>query len=919
MRTLKLIGLSLTLTLSGCGTGLCLNVMDCGLPAMISFSLNQALDLGARGFGTVTNTTVLMTNEGGVAATNLNAIDIPAPFGFAGGNYPGTGGTCTAELAAGDSCTLVISFTAPPPPRAAHKSTLIFAYNDGTEDQTVTLTLDAVSDNGPFNRAAGLSSAVSSLVVDSSGLYFAGGGTLNDQKLGAFNHFTPTGVLDRTFLTGYSSVRGIESGLNGSIYVSETHSPTESIVVGSTWTIKISRYLSDGTVDGTFSTGAGPTGGLNNNVRLMAFDGTSKIYIAGDFTTWDGTANIRSIARLNANGSLDTTFNIGTGVTAGLGSSYADSLVVAADGSGDVYVGGNFTAYRGTTNTNRIARINSDGTLDTVFNIGSGATAGCNGQVMVIAPLADGDVYLGGTFTSYKGTANLNRIVRVNTDGSVDTAFNIGSGASAGFNSIVYGIVPAANGDVYVAGDFTTYNGTTNVNHIVRLNSDGSIDTGFNTGSGATAGFNGYSVTSIRLAIDGSGDLYAGGSFTKYNNQHMTFLARLNDDGSLDTPFQWATGLPDWNFSHVAPATDGSGSIYVGGTIESVPVVARLKADGSNDSTFNYGSGFSSYVNALAAARDTSGDVYVGGSFTTYNGNSNINYITRLNSDGSIDAGFNIGSGASAGFGSSVEIIRVAADGDVYVGGSFTTYRGTTNVNRIARLNSDGSLDTGFNIGSGASAGFNTTVYGLALATDGTGDVYASGNFATYNGTAINKLVRLNSDGSLDTVFNTTGGFTLFPYHLAAAVDGSGDLYIGGMFTDYKGTANVNRIARLNNDGSLDTGFNIGSGATAGLDWSVDSLYCPEDGTGAVFAGGTFWNYNGTQSNQAARIKPNGALDTDFNTGTGMSGGFSGNCGIYGIASAVDGSGDTYFAGCQAYKGVTQGTISRISSTGVAD
>ena len=112
-------------------------------------------------------------------------------------------------------------------------------------------------------------------------------------------------------------------------------------------------------------------------------------------------------------------------------------------------------------------------------------------------------------------------------------------------------------------------------------------------------------------------------------------------------------------------------------------------------------------------------------------------------------------------------------------GGTFTTYNGTTGLNRILRLNSDGTRDTGFNIGTG----FNLVVNAITPATDGSGDVYVVGDFTSYKGTTgLNRILRLNSDGTRDTGFNIGTGFNLAVNNIAPANDGSGDVYVGGDF-----------------------------------------------------------------------------------------------------------------------------------------
>ena len=121
--------------------------------------------------------------------------------------------------------------------------------------------------------------------------------------------------------------------------------------------------------------------------------------------------------------------------------------------------------------------------------------------------------------------------------------------------------------------------------------------------------------------------------------------------------------------------------------------------------------------------------------------------IARLNADGSTDTGFNPGSGGNDW----VEAVALQPDGKVLIGGSFTSFNGTPR-NRIARLNANGSLDTTFNPGSGV----DNTVNRIAVQSDG--KVLLVGAFTTVNGVSRNRIARLNADGSLDTSFNPGTG-----------------------------------------------------------------------------------------------------------------------------------------------------------------
>jgi uncharacterized delta-60 repeat protein len=202
----------------------------------------------------------------------------------------------------------------------------------------------------------------------------------------------------------------------------------------------------DGTLDISFNTGTGVFGTVNTS----ALQPDGKIIIAGGFTDYNGTY-INGIARLNTNGTLDVSFNPGTGAN-------GDVLACVLQLDGKIIVGGNFANYNGTARNN-IARLNADGTLDTSFNPGTGA----NDDVETISLQSDGKIIIGGHFFSYNGTAR-KKIARLNTDGTLDAGFNPGTGA----DWIIYSSTIQPDGKIIIGGVFTSYNGIGR-NRIARL------------------------------------------------------------------------------------------------------------------------------------------------------------------------------------------------------------------------------------------------------------------------------------------------------------------------------------------------------------------------------------------------------------------------------------------------------------------
>jgi uncharacterized delta-60 repeat protein len=662
----------------------------------------------------------------------------------------------------------------------------------------------------------------------------------------------------------------------------------------------ILRINADGTADPGFSTGTGFQGplappGVVYSVAV-ATDGSGDVYAGGNFISYNGTSRV-NLARINADGSLDTGFAVGTGFDG-----IVRAVAAATDGSGDVYVGGDFANYNGTA-APRIIRLNPDGTVDAGFDVGTG-TAGAV-HCLEVAADGSGDVYAGGSIPTYRGNASKN-LVRINSDGSYDPGFAVGTG----FDFIVRSIQNAADasGDLYAAGIFTTYNGS-GVNRITRLNSDGSRDLGFAVGTGLNA-----EVHKVRVAADGSGDALAAGFFTSYDGMAANQVVRINSDGSRDAQLDPGTGVQgrianDRTIYALAVAADGSGDAWIGGPFTVYNGTGqnrfiRLNADGTVDVTSPQGSAFTGSILTIARTEDGSNDLYVGGGFTIYQG-ALITRIIRLNADGTPDPAFVVGTG----FNNTVDVILPSVDGsgDLYVAGGFSSYQGVS-ANGIVRLNSDGSRDNGFALGTG----FNGNVNALAFAPDGSGDLYVGGSFSSYQGVSANSIVRLNSDGSRDNGFaiGTAFGSGLV-MTLAPLIDGSGDLYVGGGFTTYQGSAHT-RIVRLNSDGSVEPSFNAGSG----FDWTVNGVTLSLDLSGSLYVVGGFLNYQGVSAKALIRLLPSGARDPAFDVGTGFAFGTASNLAV----PARDASGDVYVGGTFTdYQGTPVNRIVRLNPDGSID
>jgi uncharacterized delta-60 repeat protein len=388
-------------------------------------------------------------------------------------------------------------------------------------------------------------------------------------------------------------------------------------------------------------------------------------------------------------GSLDMTFNPGSG---------ADGQVycMALQTNGQIVIGGAFTHFNG-ANENYVARLNADGSLDSSFYAGVGPVGSYPPLVGALAVEADGEILIGGGYSGWNGLS-WNEPIGLRTGGSVDTAFNTSAANGGGVlysgsisgGGTVLAIALQSDGKVLIVGDFARVslgNGNwTNLNNIARLDTNGAVDGTFNNGTGANGSVN-------ALGLQSSGQIVIGGSFTSVNNSNLNYLARLNTDGSVDGSFN--SLLQDGNVQSLAVTPQDE--ILIGGGFTSIngysrTYIACLNADGSLDTNFNPGVGANSPVTAIALQPD--GKVIISGLFTSFNGVSVAGGLARLNTNGTLDVTFNPGSGPNVpGYTVASVILGCQPDGKTLIAGNFTSFNGT-NINRIARLNSDTSSAT---------------------------------------------------------------------------------------------------------------------------------------------------------------------------------------------------------------------------------
>jgi uncharacterized delta-60 repeat protein/prepilin-type N-terminal cleavage/methylation domain-containing protein len=717
-------------------------------------------------------------------------------------------------------------------------------------------------------------------------------------------------------------------------------------------------------VEGPLAIDFNPGSGLDSWGKCIALQADGKAIVGGAFTSIDGVDRNR-IARFNIDGSLDVSFDPGVGFD-------GDVLAVAIQPDGKILVGGKFKKFNNIWRKG-LTRLNTDGTLDWSFNVGQAVHSDDAGWVHAIvlqdqrifsdgtggvSQLNDHKVVVCGCFSRYNYKPAYS-IVRLNMNGRYDPTFDTSEGV-AGF---VHAAAVQKDGKVVIAGTFARFDGVQRRN-IARVLGNGKNDASFDPGTGTD-----NEVRTVKMFDDGK--IFIGGLFNSVNNKPRKGVARLDTNGSLDRSFNLGAkhGIRSWEVYSSSITDDGK--ILVGGKLKSTisnPMInspflrlenngnidlsyqpedlpddasvyaietasdgralmtgefpaefvvkseniARLDTfSGHLDDSFDVGEGADNGVHVVLKLSD--GDVLIGGGFTRVKGVSR-SCLAKLGADGTLRP-----------FSVEIEGGEVLAavekeDGRIVIGGSFTRVGGNPSYRRIAVLTPEGLVDPSFSPPGTVSmvwvqedplrawrghwekvstAGFNGTVHAVGLTEDGNilvggefdgyGDIHqpclallngdgnvnpllslANGNIPAvgsvhhimtmpeggilYAGSFSGAIRRLRPDATRDSGFSSPG--INGPVY-SVAIKADGRLLIGGDFTRI-GTAERQRVAVLNADGTFDSAFNSGNGA----DGAVRRVIPLADSNAVIM--GSFETYAGHPCKGVARVTPDGSIDTTF-------------------------------------------------------
>lgn len=438
-----------------------------------------------------------------------------------------------------------------------------------------------------------------------------------------------------------------------------------------------------------------------------------------------------------AAGDLDPSFGSGGKVTTDFleGSDQANSLAIQPDGK-IVAVG--TTASNATAGDFAVARYNKDGGLDSSFGAGGRLAmnffgTGSPDSASSVAIQSDGKIVIGGSTSFSRSTFAL---IRLNTDGSLDSTFGIGGKVSTDFlpfDSGINGIALQPDGKIVAAGFRATFTQNSSNFALARYNADGSLDATFGSGGKVTTDFLGLADVANAVAIQPDGKIIAVGydNVTSFAQFLFDFaLARYNSDGSLDSSF-------------------GSGGKV----------------------TTNF---FGSYDEARAIVLQPDGKLVVAGAASNPRLNSFVDFgLVRYNSDGSLDATFGTNGKVITDFGSEFDdawALALQPDGRLVAAGGSEDSRERTDF-ALARYNANGTLDATFGSGGRTRtdfSGFDDFARAVDLQADGkivaagrANKDFVQGEFglARYSGVSFDICLQDDSSGAFFQFNSTTGDY----------------------------------------------------------------------------------------------------------------------------------------------------------------
>lgn len=857
-------------------TNITVQILDDGVPGVnrtFAVKLSQPLNAG---LGSITNTTVTIIDR---ESYNLPPGQSDPTYGSA----RGANGTIYAMgIQANGNVVVAGDFT---------------EFNNGTRVRVARLLANGGLDPN-FDVGTGPSQSVRALLVQDTGKVLIGGlfTNVNGFNRNYIARMNPDGTLDVQFNPG--------GGADNPVYAIAAQTDGKYVLGGDFASYNgvnrnhIARVGTDGVIDMSFDPGAG----INGTVNALALQQDGKIIVAGRFTSVNNNQQ-SSVARLNADGSLDASFSVGLGPDATV-----RALAIQSDGR--ILVGGLFTAFNGSP-SGRLQRLNQDGSLDDTFAPGTGA----DNAIYAILVQPDGKILIGGDFTSFNGV-NRNRIARLRMDGSMDPTINFGSGA----NGFVAALAVQSDRKILLAGGFTQYNDESHA-YLARINGGGSADAGqlqFNLSR--------YSVletgTNAVIRV-----LRSGGSTGAINIDFMTiedtaqsgvnFLGVTNTLAFAEGETYKIVTVP---VLHDNVATDEKSlkltlTNPTGGAVLGPQPTATLTivnvdmGVGFTSASYSVNEGVGSGQATISVAR-------VGGT----NGTTSVRFYTQ---DGSAINGVHYKTTSGTIYflpGESVKSFPVGIIDEKIVEGNHTVRLYLSNPSGSTVLSTPSAVltivDNDFAPGT---LRFSASSY--QISENGTNAVVTVNringftgivavDFATSDGTAKAGVKYVKTNIRLAFADGETTKTVLIPIIDENTVEGDQSVILtlsnvsGGGTLGTPATVALSIVDDDFGPGSLDNSFAIGVGANS----AVTSVALQPDGR--IVLGGYFTAFNNSARTYLARLNLNGSLDTVFNPSIDNA--------VSSVASLADGR--IVFGGLfRSVNGASRSWVGRLATNGLSD
>lgn len=638
----------------------------------------------------------------------------------------------------------------------------------------------------------------------------------------------------------------------------------------------VARFNTDGSLDTTFDVDGKALTMLLPTTQVafaVAIQSDGKIVAVGQVL--NGSSQDIAVVRYNSNGSLDTTFDGDGMVITSIGTTDT-GYGVAIQTDGKIVVAG--TAYNSGYDF-AVVRYNTDGSLDTTFDTDGKVTTQVglgDNQAKAVVIQSDGKIVLAGW--SINGPGQF-AAVRYNSDGTLDSTFGAAGKVTVSVlsNDFANAVALQSDGKIIIAGD--VYNGANYDAGVIRLNTNGTLDTTFSSDGKVFIGILSGNDSIASIAIQSDNKIVLAG-YANNGSDNDLALIRFNSNGSFDLTFDTdgRVTIPilsgNDNAGKVAVRTDGK-LLVAGNTAANSTdfLVALVNSNGSLDTTFD-GDGYvnvdigNASASVSAIAIQANGKIISAGMVGS--GTTGKLGITRFDKYGFLDPAYGTGGITTTDVGPNATVLDAAIqfNGKTVVVGSVVNGGNTDML--IVRYNTDGTIDTGFDTDGIATIDLGgNDDYATAVVHQTNGKIVVAGY--TSNGLDIDFAVaRFNLNGTLDTTFGT-GGIVTTPVLLsfdvarAAAIQSDGKIIVAG--SSIVGVNTEFALVRYETDGTIDTTFGtLGRAVTSVMSGSdvVNSLTIQSDGK-IIAAGGASDNIESNFG--VARYETDGTLDTSFGTG----------------------------------------------------